>query len=757
LHTHNKFLGRLKRPLVLFPFLAFSLLLPAAVQAIEATRIQAGEAFKLDGRLDEGFWSRAKPADRFHDWLPRDNTLSPFPTEVRFAFDGDKLYVGIHARDPNPSLIRAPFVRRDKVMGDQDFVAVLIDPVGSKKFAQFFRVSANGLIADGLFNDSNTSEDFSPDFDFEGAAALTSDGWTAEMAIPFSSLRYRETAQQRWNVLVFRGTTRDQLHRAAQVPIPRDWNCLVCYAEPLTGLADLPSTRHLSVVPQFTVASRRDKVKDGANIRENDLKVGVDVKFRPRAETVIDATINPDFSQVELDTPQLTGNSQFALFFTEKRPFFLEGSDLFDTPVSLIYTRSITDPAWGARGTQRNEGLEYTVLTAKDDGKGLVLLPNPLGTNFARQDRKSQATFSRARAHLGDVTIGGIVTDRTYDGAGHNRVASTDVVWRPNAEQRFRAQVGQSWTTALPDANGRLAQGPSRGDHSAFLDWFHNGTTWNHYLQYEEMGKDFRADNGFISQSGFREAVYEGRYKLGTPFGFNEFNLFLNWNRKLDMDGRVLYQQANPGVTIGASRATYFTFEYRPNQLVRVSNEGAPRKRDQVFFSVESQPANWLPYVYAEIARGDRLDVANNRIGKGVYFGANARLRPTNRIEIEPRIDDAWIDSMESGSGGKRIIHERALQMLGIYHLNPQDSMRVIWQRSFVKRAPSLWSFPVTAVDRQQTVSLVYAHRRSLNATLYLGATVGKAQEPGVSFQRDQTEVFAKVSWPLERLLNRLL
>ncbi|MBL8517071.1 MAG: carbohydrate binding family 9 domain-containing protein [Betaproteobacteria bacterium] len=736
-------------------FALVSLLSPAA-HALEAVKLTTGESFKLDGRLDEGFWSRAKPADKFHDWLPRDNTPSPFPTEVRFAFDGEKLYVGIHAKDPNPSLIRAPFVRRDKVMGDQDFVGVLIDPVGSKKFAQFFRVSANGLIADGLFNDANTSEDFSPDFDYEGAAQLTADGWTAEMAIPFSSLRYRAGDAQRWNVLILRGTTREQLHRAAQVAIPRDWNCLVCYAEPLTGLVGLPATNPLSVVPQFTVASRRDTIKGRANIRENDVKAGVDVKFRPRADTVIDATLNPDFSQVELDTPQLTGNSQFALFFTEKRPFFLEGADLFDAPVNLIYTRSITDPAWGARATQRNEGLEYTVLTAKDDGKGLVLLPNPLGTNFARQDRKSQATFSRARAHVTDeVTLGGIITDRTYDGAGHNRVASADVVWRPNAEQRLRAQLGQSWTTALPDANGRLAQGASRNDHSAFVDWFHNGVTWNHYLQYEEMGKDFRADNGFISQSGFREVVYEGRYKLGTPFGFNEFNIFLNANRKLDIDGRVLYQQANPGISIGASRATFFTFEYRPNQLVRVANDGVPRKRDQVFFAVESQPANWLPYVYAEIARGDRVDVANNRIGKGVYFGANARLRPTNRIEIEPRIDDAWIDSIESTQGGKRIIHERALQMLGIYHLNAQDSLRVIWQRSFVKRSPSLWNFPVTAADRQQTVSLVYAHRRSLNATIYLGATAGRSQEPDASFQRDQREVFAKVSWPLERLLSR--
>lgn len=726
---------------------------PAA--AVEVLRLAPGEKPVIDGRVDEAFWQRIKPIDQFTDWLPRDKTPSRFPTEVRFAYDGQTLYVGIIARDPDPSLIRAPFVRRDKVLGDQDFVAVLIDPVGSKKFAQFFRVGANGVLADGLFNDANNNEDFAPDFEYTGAAQRTPDGWTAEMSIPFSSLRCLDGANQRWNVLVFRGATREEFHRAAHVPLPRDWNCLVCYAEPLTGLTDLPTSRHLSVVPQFTASSRRDQPGNGANIRKNDFKGGVDIKFSPRADTVIDATINPDFSQIELDTPQLSSNNQFALFFQEKRPFFLEGSDLFDTPVNLIYTRSITDPAWGARATQRRENTEFTVLTARDDGGGFVLLPGALGTNFASQDRKSQATFVRGRTHLDShLTLGGTVTDRNYEGAGYNRVVSSDVVWRPAPEQRLRAQLAHSETTALPGSDGRLTRDAQRGGTSAFIDWFFNNETWNHYLQYEEMSRDFRADNGFISQSGFKEVVYEGRRKFPRLWGLNELSLYWNTNRVLDRNGAVVYQQINPGISLAASRATYVNLELRPNQQVRISESGLPLKRDQVFINLESQPSNWLPYFYSEIALGDRVDVANNRVGKGYYFASSARLRPHPRVEIEPRIDDATIDSDEPASRGQRILHERATQLLGIYHLSAQDSLRLIWQQGFVKRNASLWSSPVSAAEHNRTASVVYAHRPSLNTSIYVGATLGRNESTNTPNAARTRELFVKVSAPLDRFLQ---
>ena len=134
----------------------------------------------------------------------------------------------------------------------------------------------------------------------------------------------------------------------------------MCYAQTLSGMTELPAGRELTVTPELTLRRTSDKTNgDGhgdGRAANNKLVVSADMKFRPRADLVFDATLNPDFSQVELDAPQLASNAQFALFYPEKRPFFLEGADILSTPLAAIYTRSITDPAWGARLTRRSDG-----------------------------------------------------------------------------------------------------------------------------------------------------------------------------------------------------------------------------------------------------------------------------------------------------------------------------------------------------------------------------------------------------------------
>jgi len=301
----------------------------------------------------------------------------------------------------------------------------------------------------------------------------------------------------------------------ATAPYPRDLACMLCMAEPLTGLADIPPTRHLALTPNGTVRSVQKRSAGEAARRDNEFVPSMDVKWRPRADLVFDATINPDFSQVELDTPQLAANTQFALFFPEKRPFFLEGSDILQSPTNAIYTRSVTDPAWGARVTQRGEGFDGTVLVTRDDGGGLVLLPTTYTTNFASQDFKSYASFVRARWQSGRLTVGGLATDRTLDGGrGYNRVAGPDVVWFPTTENRLRAQVLGSWTTALPDADGRLTKGDPRSSHATTLDWAYEGPKWGQFLILEDIGREFRADNGFYGQNGYRNAYSETRRKF---------------------------------------------------------------------------------------------------------------------------------------------------------------------------------------------------------------------------------------------------
>ncbi|MDQ3027898.1 MAG: carbohydrate binding family 9 domain-containing protein [Pseudomonadota bacterium] len=374
-------------------------------RAIEALSLAPGEKIVPDGRLDEPAWDRAPLLDRFWEVFPQAEVEARVRTEARYAYDHQALYVAVRSWDPDPAQLRAPFARRDKVLADQDMIVLFIDPVGNRKFAHFFRVNPRGAVGDGLYNEDSGAEDFSPDFEFEVATGRFEGGWTAEFRIPFSSLRYGEPPSKQWTTMVFRNYPREERYRISTSKLPRDQNCFICLNEPLTGLDRLPDARHLALTPDVTVRSVTTR-DGGPSRREAEIVPSLDLKWRPRADIVVDATLNPDFSQVELDTPQLSGNAQFALFFPEKRPFFLEGADILEAPFRAIYTRSVTDPAWGVRATQRSGRFDGTVLVTRDDGGGLVLLPNTYGTGFAPQDFKSVASFVRGRWQAGGATVG---------------------------------------------------------------------------------------------------------------------------------------------------------------------------------------------------------------------------------------------------------------------------------------------------------------------------------------------------------------
>jgi len=728
---------------------------------LTVTQTSAGEKVVLDGRLDDAVWQRIAPMSEFYEYRPRDAVAAKYATDVKIAYDKHALYLGIFAHDPDVSKLDAPLVRRDQVLGSQDLFAINIDPVGTRKFAQIFRFNPAGAIGDGLFNEDTTNEDFSPDFEFEVRTSIVSQGpqtgWIAEVRIPFSTLRYSDPPSPTWSIQIVRGMSRDQQYRFANGRIPRDSNCFLCYAQTLEGMRELPAGREFTVTPQMTLRRNTDQASDrnGSGPREtkNSFVAGVDVKFRPRPDMVFDATINPDFSQVELDTPQLATNAQFALFFPEKRPFFLEGADILSSPFNgAIYTRSISDPAWGARLTKRHDTSDLTILTARDDGKGLILLPGALNTGFAVQETKSQATIGRYRNNVGNWSLGVLLTDRSYESApglpsAYNRVAGADFTWRPFSELRVRGQILGSFTR---DPRNVREPGTPDNDHAALIDYNYRDAKWNFAGGVEQVGKGFRADNGFFSQAGYTN-VYQEIQRKWTDIGpFLEISPYVNLAEKADEDGKLLYRQTVPGIFFGAAKNTNIGIEMRPNTKVRFRNEGEILKRDQFFMFVESAPGTWLSRFYIETAIADRADIAANSIRRGYYIGANATLRLSDRFEIEPRIDESVMGAKILAQGNERALHERAVQLTSVYHFTARDNLRLIGQYNSVKRGQPFYSTPMSPREKTETLSLVYGHLRGLGTNFYVGATTSRSVDDGSSFKRRQNEIFFKASWAFD-------
>ncbi|MGZ5102017.1 MAG: carbohydrate binding family 9 domain-containing protein, partial [Usitatibacter sp.] len=258
------------RLLAMAAFLALAAGRSPKADAIEAHRLGPSEKIVLDGNLDDSGWAHAKPFDRFWEIFPLAEVEARVKTEVRFAYDDQALYAAVRAHDPDLSQLRAPFARRDNVLADQDMVVLFVDPVGSRKFAHFFRVNPRGSVADGLYNEDSASEDFSPDFDFEVATGRFPGGWTAELRIPFSSLRYGDPPSRSWSVMVLRNYPRDQRYRLSTSKLPREQNCFLCLNDPLDGLDELPSTRHLAVTPNLTARSVSERDADEPSRRRSD-------------------------------------------------------------------------------------------------------------------------------------------------------------------------------------------------------------------------------------------------------------------------------------------------------------------------------------------------------------------------------------------------------------------------------------------------------------------------------------------------------
>lgn len=723
---------------------------PAALPPL--TAVAADGAIRLDARFDEPVWQRAPAYERFQQQDPFTGGPAPYRTRVRIAFDAQALYVAVEAFDPEPSALRAPLVRYDKVFRDQDFVVVYVDGVGTRAAAQFFRVNAAGSVADGVHTAANDSEDFSPDFAWDAAARITDDGYAVEMRLPYASLRFAHHGARPWTMQIGRRMPRAQTYLFLSAPLTRASSSFIAEMQPLQGFAGPRSEASLDLLPALTARRARSETEGPgprAESRRSEFDAGIDVKWRPRADWIIDATVNPDFSQIELDVPQLSRNRQFALFLQEKRPFFLEGSDLAQTPTSSLYSRSIADPRWGARATFRGDSLAGTVLSVADRGGGLLLIPQPYATEAVAQPA-SHASTARLRWDGAALSVGALLADRRYADAdgrarGANRVAGPDLVWRPAPDQVLRAQWLGSQTSAHPDAAGELRAGDSRGGHLASVEWFRNSDVAALNLRYREASEAFRNDNGFVAQSGFRRAsAYADRqFRPATrPFGLNEITPQIEVAQaRAISDDAVITQEIHPGLFIGGPRGLELTLQYRPQERTRLAPGATLHDYRQWYLALSAQPTALLSFVQLELTTGELVDVAFDRVRPGTQLSVSGRVRIGTRLEVEPRLDHA---RLTADSGG-RAESETAAQWLSVLHLSARDTLRLIVQRRQFQLGADAAPGVAPQEDRSTNGSLVYAHRRSAATVLYLGAAVGRERAVGARDSRGRArEVFLK-------------
>ena len=713
----------------------------------------AAGPIEVDGDLSDAGWQGIPVVGTWFETRVGDNVEPTVKNEGFLAYDDRYLYAAFRFEDPHPELIRAPIADRDQLSGNTDYGGLIVDSNNDGKSAVMFLANPNGLLYDAVSNDAS-GEDSSPDFYWESAGKVTPTGWTLEMRIPFSSLRYSRETSPTWGVMLYRNYPRDRHYQFFSAKLPRDVNCFICNSSKLTGLTGLPHGSHLVVAP-YATAQRVDTPQGtlGSPLAngEFDGKSGVDLKWSPLASLAIDATVNPDFSQVETDAAQIGANERFALFYPEKRSFFLEGIDLFSTPFQAVYTRSINSPDGGLRATGRIGNTSYTALGAHDLGKGVVILPGPEGSGFALQDFHSNVGVLRVRHDLGQSFVSLLATGRVIDHGGDNVVIGPDFQWRPLTTETITGQalVSSSHTPNRTDLAGEW-DGRTLEDVAGLLRWSHGTRNNDVFIQGQHVGPEFRTDEGFMPQVGFREAYFQAGYTVRpkTAF-FNRIRMFtVDWYDE-NTSGTPLARRYSVGAGMDGRWGSFVRFELNRDDI-KVGSQMFDRFRPEVV--VQLSPGRVVNAINAGATFGDEIDFANARKGSGVQLNGSVTVRPSDHLELRGSASTRWLNVEDPILGSGRLFLAQIERVRASYSFNARSFVRLIGQYAQTTRNTSLYTYAERPKVADLNFSGLVAYKLNWQTVIYLGYGDDQKYEPSTdALERRGRQAFAKVSYALQR------
>jgi hypothetical protein len=708
----------------------------------------------LDGQLHDEGWRGATRIETWYETNPGDN-IEPRVKNVGYlAYDDRFFYAAFELSDPDPGAIRSPYADHDRISGNStDYAGVILDTRNDGHSGVLLLATATGVQYDAVTDDDGSGEDSSPDFHWESSARITESGWTLELRVPFSSLRYRNVQPQTWGILLYRNYPRAFRYQFFSARLPRGGNCFVCRANTLVGLEDLPSGGHIVAAPYVSASETGAPARGlGSPLVNGPVKpqAGLDVKWTPNADNALDFTLNPDFSQVEADTAQIAANERFALSFPEKRPFFLEGVELFSTPMRAVYTRAITSPRWGARATGKAFGIGYTVLVTEDAGGGAVIIPGPDGSTQAAQTFGSTVLVGRAKRNIGRHFISVLVTDReTHGGQGFNRLVGPDFQWRPTSADTISGQWLMS-ATRMPSRSDLSERwtGQSVKGHGAQLQWSHNTTHLDVFGQYKDAGDGFRADTGFIPQVGYRQTYAEGGWTFRPRGLLSRLRTFAIADEQRDRSGIVISRQLSPGAHLDARWSSFIRVRYADDH---VRSNGPLFHRRQMIYTVQTSPSRRVGRIQLDGVLGEEIDFANSRPARGSTVNLGATLNPTDHLELAVTQNQRRLYVDDAVGAKQRLFTARVSRLRGTYSFTARTFARLIGQYVSADRDPALYTSSVAPHSGNFSGSALLAYKLNWQSVLFVGYGDDRELSVDNRLERADRQFFVKMSYAFQR------
>jgi Domain of unknown function (DUF5916) len=644
--------GRRLRELGLVALFLLLAVLPApAPAASPATRPVIPDLTPWLGRNEKpgrAAWRHAAHFSIAYETSPGHNTPAPVATQVDAGYSADALWLRFQARDPNPGQIAVRYRDHDDILSDEDdFVGLFLSPFDDEQWAYELFCTAGGTEWDAFRQQNN--EYSSWDAVWSCSASRTAGGYQVIMRIPFSSIKFPHSPDpQRWGLMFFRNWPRNLRHQLSSEPLNFDSNCTLCSLLPVrTGTPIKTSSTDLQLIPAATVIRTDSKKGAAGGLAEGSpaLQASLDARWVLRPDLEWSATVNPNFSQVAPDVLQLSANRQFAIFYQENRPFFEQGTQVFNTPTlrfstdtfnpsgTLVDTLDILDPRFATKLVGQ-VGPDVIGALATEDTETSIVLPGRESSAVQSFGFSTRDELLRYRRDVGASAFGVYASDR--DGGGYDSgLYAADGYWQIDASDALTTVIGSS-STDYPQAVARafgIAPGNLKGDLWS-LDYSRTRHAYNIDLNLSHVADGFRADMGYLPQVGYDQGAFLGEYDFYAPdedwwqnVGFGTIS---NWTRATgggpNLDRKVkLY-----GVLHADYQTQLLLYATHDEQYY----QGKTFALNQVEMDARAQPTGWLNGE-VDVVDGDGVDYTGVRKAGLLSVTTTVYFEPGKHLKID--------------------------------------------------------------------------------------------------------------------------
>jgi len=698
---------------------------------------------KIDGILDADEWQGALRMTLDYETDPGENISPPVETEVFLAYNSKHLYIGFRAKDPDPTQIRAHITDRDNIWND-DYVGIVLDTFNDSRLTHNLYCNPHGIQADQM--STLTDNAVTWDAIWNSAGRITEEGYTVEMAIPFTSLRFQgKKGEQTWGFDAVRNYPRSHVHTIGLFPRDRDNNCYMCQADKIGGFSGAKPGNNLEFDPTLsgTLTQERDDFPRG-EYRDTRKRVepGLTARWSFTPNMTLNAAVNPDFSQVEADAAQLNINNQFALYYPEKRPFFQEGSTIFHSRLRPVHTRTVADPEWGLKLTGKEGRHAVGFFTARDTLTNLIL-PTSQGSSLISLDMKNYSTAFRYRWDLGKSSnIGAYITDR--EGRDYyNRVVGIDGDVRFTKSDRVQFQYLGS-QSRYPDHVASEYGQPAGKFAGGALNAAYTHETQNVfvYAHYQDISPNFRSDAGFLDQAGIRLYDLEGGHVWRKPQGhwYTNFTLW-GWCVIVnDYRGKMVVRSYQGTVSYNGPLQSYISL--RMNWGKRAYS--VKTFDDNNFtFTITARPSGSL-YLGVSGNIGDQVDFTNIRAGDRVQVNPFIRYNIGRHLNLG--IDHVY-EKLNVEGGWLYTANLTNLSI--IYQFNRRAFFRAILQYADYDYNTELYIEPREPRFNHLFSQLLFSYKINPRTVLFLGYSDDYFGYDTVPLRRNNRTFFMKLGYAL--------